>query len=266
MENIVDKFVPFLTRKMLAFEHAAVLSLRIRSQLPGTITLQIRGYTKEGQFAFKHTTNSDSTPKTETFRIPDVPIMVNVIDISDNVNQGGGYITLDLLINDDRVHQLCSGFVYGGKSISFPNATTLDSAPGYGAINFASQSSPAAGANMAISVPAFEIWKIHIVTFRLVTDANVANRRVHLRFIPTLGAIIEALTEVDQPASLTRNYTFAKYGYLPSTNNNTEIIAPLPHELFVTPEGTINTAILNIQAGDQISNIKIMYERFYSPI
>lgn len=252
--------LPFLTRKMLAFEHATTFSLRIRSQCAGTVTFQIRGFTKAGPFAFKHTSASTSVATTQDFRIPDVPISVNVIDTGDNVRQGQAYIAIYLVIDGDQMMELCSGFVYGGKSITYPNTNTGEALPGRANIGSTSGSNPAAGTEVSISVPTFEIWNIFYVMVQLITDATVANRRVHLRFTNGGGGLIDCFSDQDQVASTTRNYCFAKYGALPDTLDDTEILVPIPNDIYLIPESTIETATTNLQATDNFGIPRVVKE------
>ena len=118
--------LPFLVRKMLTFEHNAVFSLRIVSQGNAARRIHIRGITKEGPFVFAHTTDAGGFFATEDFRIPDVPIMVSVVDQSTAFKQGECYVTLSLMVNGNVLYDLCSGLVYNNKGVSYPASNNPD--------------------------------------------------------------------------------------------------------------------------------------------
>lgn len=258
-----NQSLPFLTRKMLDFEHATVFSLRIRSKSLINQKVQIRGMTQEGVFTLSHTLITTGVEQTETFRIPNIPIMVCVTDEGNLITQGFAYITLDLLVNGDKLLELCSGLVYQSKSISWPITNTSDKRPDGGFLTTVTGTNPAAGADIIETVPTNEIWKLKSIRVRFVTDANVANRRIQLFFNINGTYVSTSFADVDQAASLARIYTFAPYGVLPATSYSDKILVVIPDNIVMTGGSTIETLTTNKQATDNFDSPIVYVEKYF---
>lgn len=255
--------VPFLTRKMLSFEHATTFSVRIRSKSFANSTVTIRGFTSEGVFNFNHTVVNTALTQSQTFRIPDIPIMLCVADEVNILNQGETFVTVDLLINGDKVAELCSGLVYQSKGISYPATNILDKRPGGGQLTYVAGTNPAAGAEIVEFVPSNEVWRIMAAKFTLTTDANVANRRVHLFFQTGGTGITRFYNDIDHAASLARIYNFSQHSDMVDREDNTQIMAPMPQNIILINGVRIATSTTNKQAGDQFSSISFYVERWF---
>lgn len=123
------------------------------------------------------------------------------------------------------------------------------------------QADPAAGANMAFNLPADYIYRINSVEFVLTTDANVANRCVRLMpFCQTIE--LSRITSLsNQIASASVIYTFAlNIGHASVTN----LIGmnSFPDLGLLESDVHLETAILNLQVGDQISAICVTTHRW----
>src|SRR3990172_4715350 len=119
MTDLSFEPVPFITRKMLAFEHALVLKLRITTQSSVQTDLTVRGITREGIFTFKVTTVTDSFEHSVDFQVPDIPIWLTVIDTATTTLQGLIFVKADLLANGDQVLQMAAGFINGSKALQW---------------------------------------------------------------------------------------------------------------------------------------------------
>ncbi len=248
---------------MLAFEHGTPFSIEITSRSHAATPVSIRGLTREGVFTFSHTPLATSAAKTESFRVPDIPIMISVIDPSGAAVQGSCFVQLKLKANDDVLLEFCSGYVYGTKSLSWPAGNSSDIVPQHGRFESdVSPSNPAAGANFSYTVPTGEIWRVFGMTFRLTTDANVANRRVFPYFSCASGTYRFWANE-DQAASLTHDYVGHVGESPPTTLYTTYHHLPMPRDVWIRGNGTIGIIVDNKQAGDQLFGIKFMQERFF---
>lgn len=245
---------------MLAFEHQATLSLVIQSYASASGNIEIRGFTKEGPFTLQHVPTNDSLLKTESFGLADIPIMVTMSAPLATIPQGGIYASLSLAINGNIIQELCAGFIYPKRSVSWPSQSGGDQRLGGGAMNLISGGNPAPGAEVSITVAAGEMWKIRAGRFTLVTDANVANRRVHVTF----GGIVDCFASIDQVAGATRNYSIAQYGAIPDEEDDNDILISMPSDIWLPAGNTITTTITNRQAGDDFSGINFMLERFFT--
>lgn len=256
--------LPFLTRDMLAFEHATAFAVRIRTQSDIAQTVFIRGFTREGPFEYAHTPTNDRAVTTEVFRLPDIPIFISVVDDTGGLEQGQIFAELAMTINGEVVYSLCSGFVYSNKAISWPTSTVVDTRPGGGQIKTVSSANPAAGSEISLSVPTGAIWRIIGCSFTLVTDANAANRRVHLRFDSAGGTRLEFFGDQDQTATLTRHYSAAPIAGAIDTLDNTEIMLPIPPGLLLDAGSSISTVTTAIQATDNFGAMDVWVEEFYT--
>lgn len=261
MENDGDKGLPFPTRKMFSFQEGKTFGLRIKSQANIASTIYIRGMTKEGIFTYKHVTTNDGIVQTDNFRIPDVPIFVSVIDELGAYTQAKLYVELSLTINNDQLFALCAGWVYYQKSISYPAVSNPDKRPGQGQFRLYTNAQPAAHTEHQWVVPDGQTCRIIGVQVNLVTDANVANRRVHLQCTSGGDYVFDLTTAIDQTASLTRKYWASAAPYGPGAVVNTSIYVPLPANVILMGSNTIETLCDNFQAGDRYSSMKIYVEQ-----
>jgi hypothetical protein len=245
-----DGKLPFLTRKQLAFEEGVTFGLNITSQARVGAKLTIRGFTKEGPFVLSHTTVNTGVIQSEDFRLPDVPIMISVVDASSSFLTGENYIAVNLTLNGDIISQLCSGSVSRAKNISFPVNQSTEHRPGGGNLRFIIGTNPAAGAEITQAVPTGAVWRIIAINATLVTNANVANRRVHLVLKNGANGIVHCFNDVDQTAGTTKIYTFAPYGDIVDREDNNKILVNLPMGILIDSDFTIVTETTNIQAGD----------------
>jgi len=126
---------------------------------------------------------------------------------------------------------------------------------------------PAAGSPAGLGIPGQTRILIVAATFRLVTDANGANRTVHMRFTDGTNTILEIGSPAVQTASITRDYNFAigiGSPYVGATDD--ERVVPLPSELYLVTGWDTVINVENIQAGDQLSEIFFTYQRWVHPI
>ena len=129
MDLDLSKIIPFITRDMLSFGRTTSLKLRVVSQANAVATFYIRVVTREGKSKFSATTLSTGAMSTSTFNIPDIPTLISVRDDDGNFTQGSCYVTLSLLMDNDVVYELCSGYIYQQKGISWPIGSANDPIP-----------------------------------------------------------------------------------------------------------------------------------------
>ena len=263
MEDISRLGLPFSVRDMLAFQHGAAFGLEIRSQSVQTSPLIIRGMTSEGLFAFIHSPTADSIVKTETFRIPDVPIWVSVTDKNRTLIQGETFATLSVTINDDILHELCAGLVYAQKSLTWPQNNSVDLRPGGGLFANKTSANPAAGSLPSITVPTGQIWKVLMAHVQLVTSATVAARTVHLMITRAGGGVYHFTQTATQAASLTREYTFATIGAFIASISGNDTQSTIPNNITVEAGDMIDTEVVNGQVDDDFGAMSLLVEQFF---
>lgn len=255
--------VPFLTREMLKFGKTAKLELRVTSIATAVTTISIRGVTRSGVVSFVHTTAATSQQSSTNFLIDDVPTVLSITPAASGFYHGNVWASVSLMVNGQVVFPMVSGFVTGAKGLSWPSSILTDTMPGYGQITLLQPADPAVGNNFSRAVQSGEKWKMLYATFYLTTNATVAARRV--RFSNEINATIFASTfgSVDQAASTTKTYVIAKFGAIPTEENSNIILVPMPHDFWFDDVDTVNIIVANMQAGDQLSSIALVYEKFY---
>jgi len=264
LQNTDDNGLPFLTRKMLAFQEGKAFAISIETQSSRINDITLRGFTREGPFKYIHTTTADAAITTSIFRLPDMPVFVSVIDQSNSFFTGECVATVKLIIDDVAHATLCTGQVNGTKGIAWPVAQDRDSIPNGGAQNSYTSADPGAGAEVALTVPAGQTWKIIGFRLSLVTSATVANRRPHIVVIKGGGQKYDMFSSIDQVASESKVYTFAQFGDLTSQGNGNDILASIPNGLIVQSGDTIATETLNLQAGDNYGTMIVDLELFFN--
>lgn len=255
----------FLTRDQLAFQEGRSFSLRIVSHGAGSGTVRLRGMTKEGSFTLRHSHTNSGAAVTSTFRIPDVPIWLTADDADFEFSQGHCFVQVSILVDNDPLFQPITGYVYLGRGLSWPNAQIDDMRPGGGRIRTFTGTDRAANVQIAETVPDTLIWKIRAIRFTLVTDANAANRRVHLEFRDGSTPIFEAFASVDQIANTTRVYSCAPYPSLLTAGDDNDILIPIPADITLQPGDGFVTTVTNFQVGDNFGAPVIFVEEFVTP-
>jgi hypothetical protein len=125
---------------------------------------------------------------------------------------------------------------------------------------------PAAGADFSLTTPGRPGWLLVAVTFRLVTDANVANRSVTVDYDDGNGSLFGS--NGMQPviaANTTQLLSFQANRGQSEWNSNSQSFHPLfPVEFQGGQKLQIN--VLSIQAGDQLDRIVMTFlRRDYAP-
>jgi len=119
---------------------------------------------------------------------------------------------------------------------------------------------PPAGNNLYWPSPENTRILVHSVSLVLVTNANVANRRVTIQASHGSTPFSQAPAPGHQVASETIDYRFAPC--ILGIDESTDLSfmwAPISEHMYLEREHALETAIINIDPADQISEIKIRY-------
>lgn len=120
---------------------------------------------------------------------------------------------------------------------------------------------PAAGANFSLTTPGRAGWKLLSLTFKLVTDANAANRSVTVDADDGNGKLFASNgMQGVVLASTTALFSFQANRGTSEANVNNQLFVPLLPVIFEGGQ-KLQINVLNKQAGDQLSNIVAMFER-----
>lgn len=121
---------------------------------------------------------------------------------------------------------------------------------------------PAAGAGYTFVLQRYDYWRLIGASFTLVTDANAGNRYVQIQYpdgtaVPTMRDI----SAFAQVASKTVNYSAGLDGLI-AQDGATAVTASFRlsgHWLEVGR--SVVLAIVGVQVGDQLSNIRLTFDR-----
>jgi len=255
------KSLPFLTRKMLDFEHGTKFELGLNIWSCSSETIIISGLTKDGPFSFKVIGPNNCSRTNKLFNITDIPIYLSVIVTTGNIDRGKVYADIYLNVNSTKVYSFISGYVTTTVGLTWPYGRGEDPKSGRGVFEVYTGSDVAAGGEVDEYVPTGKLWRIQAFWITFTTDANVANRVVSLALLNPYEKIIRIPSSVVQTASTTRSYQFG-VGLLNQEETTSGIItAPLPPDLWLTPGSSISTITTNRQATDNLGYPEIYIER-----
>lgn len=123
---------------------------------------------------------------------------------------------------------------------------------------------PAAGSALTWNSPEFTRVMFQSLTFKVATDANVADRHIVIDAYHGSTLFSQCPAPGHQVASETIYYRFAPCILgIDESDDLSYMWAPLTEHLFLDPQHMLRINILNIQVGDQISEIAL---RFYQKL
>jgi hypothetical protein len=122
--------------------------------------------------------------------------------------------------------------------------------------------SPAAGAQLDVPTPAEVFWLIRHLTFQLATSAVVANRQVVLTADDGVASFWFSPVNNTQAASLTVRYVFYPGSQKGSLQANIDAGFWPIDGLIMAPASHLRTAIVALDAGDQIQGVALQVVEF----
>jgi hypothetical protein len=143
---------------------------------------------------------------------------------------------------------------------------TLDAPPlwRYGLPEMIKQTAPAAGADWTYQVTGHDYLRLVSLTCKLVTSATVASREVVVSYETTSGnrfGLYGINTTVT--ASQTAYYHFSAFQPEAVATVDSTALVPLG-PILLSPTQVIKLHVVNVQAADQLSEIRTVWERFYT--
>ena len=134
--------------------------------------------------------------------------------------------------------------------------------PEYGVQNIPA---PAAGSDLSFTIPHNQHWRIISLSFRLLADANVANRLPRIQLQARSGTVVfTTLPAAFQTASQDRRYIMGAFGFDFGTTDPTFRAIPCPVDFVAADDFTLVTNTTGLQVGDQFSDIRLYRARVSS--
>jgi hypothetical protein len=124
--------------------------------------------------------------------------------------------------------------------------------------------SPAAGEHFAPALDGSYFYRLLSLHVRLVTDATAADRTVVIEYRDTEDSRYDLSgNPVTQDESTTTDWIFSVFTEHGEWPVDDTILVPL-HPVLLLPTHDFRVFVDNVQAGDQLSRIRFMFERFYT--
>lgn len=154
-----------------------------------------------------------------------------------------------------------SGYALG-QAYSFGATEQTTVQPGAGG----AAAAPAAGASYTYTLTRFDRWRLVFVTFALTTDATAGNRYVTLEYAGGDGVSFTAdAAAVEVTPSTTAQRFVGQYRRGPGEwNTGTDVFFPLCG-IWLEAGRTIKVNVASIGAADQLSNIRLTFDRTIPP-
>lgn len=134
----------------------------------------------------------------------------------------------------------------------------------YGFPDLQTAADPAAGADFSQAINGRYFARLVVVAATLATDANVADRELVLQYETQEGAVYCAAgAPVTVGASSTATYTFSAYQPEAVWPIDGGVLVPLS-PVILRPTDAFTLHVVAAEAGDQLSDIRWVWERFYS--
>lgn len=251
MTDLPFEPVPFLTRKMLAFEHAVKVEIRLTIFAFLQTTLKIKGITREGVFSFTYETLVDGQTHFAKFQIPDIPIFISVTDEGPGSAQGQLNAQLDLLMNGDKILRFGTGYIYTDNDISWPTQNVAEVRGGGGVLVTRGIANPAAGAEISVVTSTYKVTRLRSLRVSLALTAGMSARRAHFRIKDADGILLyEFFGAQDYINGATATYQLQPMGSLNDDYDNAVEIINIPSDLLLPPLSTIYTVTTNLDVAD----------------
>jgi hypothetical protein len=152
--------------------------------------------------------------------------------------------------------------------MAVPIAPVLDAPPlrRYGLPEYVIGASPAAAAHFVQELGGSFHTRLVSVFCRLVTDATVANRTVLVEYRSDDDSRFAVNgAAVTQAASTTTDWHFDSFRDEAAWLVDDTVLAPLS-PLLLPPTFDFRIFVDNVQAADQLSRVRFVWERFYSDV
>jgi hypothetical protein len=214
-----------------------------------------------------HTPNSNRTIATV-----DIPLAagfpLNVMVFASSGAPLNGQCFVQVLIVRGRgaaatpIAVVLQGYVTATKMLGWPGSPIVDSTAGQGFLRSVAGTTPGAGVDITETVPSGARWGPISFQALLVTSVTVASRTPILRVDDGVNIFGNVPVGVLIAASTTINNSWAQ-----GVNRFTEIqanteAAPMPTNIILLAASRIRTATVNLQAGDQWSQVQYLVQEW----
>lgn len=246
----------------LAIISGKILELRVDAWSISDGDVLVRGFTENEQINIRLTTTDNRANVNTTLRITSIPIVLQVENDIFAAQRGDVYVKVRLFLGGVAVYTFLEGYISQEVDLTWPPGIYQDMFSGRGRIRSFSGTNPAANTEISETVPTNTIWRVLGIRITLVTDANVANRRVVLITDDGSDILFEIEVGATQAASITRSYGFAKALGNTQTSFTINDINSVYPAFFLTEGFRIRTSTNNFQVGDNFGAPRLLVEEW----
>lgn len=185
--------------------------------------------------------------------------------------RGGTYVNLSIRTRNGQYLNLACGYVSRCCPVYWLEGcgTNEDSLGGSGRNYTYNTASPAAGANLTITVADNQLLLLKSLRFRLTTDANVANRTIQIIINDALTNLVyNSPPTPTHAASLAKDYFYLR-GYtlcIDSAFDAYNVCRGWLPDIKLSEGYQIRTDVVNKQVGDQISVVYTTVEEWLQDV
>lgn len=236
-----------------------------------SVRLTIRGFVRNPEglwlpFSGEHVPNTDRTINSTLIGLPDGELTnVSVFVSAAAPIIGQTFVRLQIIRGSAAAGTiqatLAAGYVTAVQPLAFPGSGVRRSVDGPGALRSITGTDPAAGVEIAETVPTGARWKLLTMQFTLVTDATVANRNVSVGFDDGATLYGQYNNNVNTTAGLAHVHSAgAAIGF--STTSGSERHISTPVDMVQLAAHRIRTITANLQAGDNYGAPQLLVEEW----
>jgi hypothetical protein len=161
---------------------------------------------------------------------------------------------------------LCSGYPSASVPISFPFGVNTNNWDATGNIRAVTGTAPSVGNNINEVVPATSRWRINSCRFVFTTSAAVGNRDVYLYLVSSGLPLVNILMNTSsQTAGLTWDYTAGSNMAQVTAVSQRYCSNSIPPTVILSGGDSIQTSVVGMQAGDQLSYPFYQFEEWLCP-
>jgi hypothetical protein len=253
-----------LDRKQLPFEEGMVFEVIIICLITKAGTTNIRITTKNGGWQGKQVWSTLGSYATRTLRIDGIPIMIAITDALKTWKQGECFAKVQLKMNGVIITELCTGNVYAGKGISYPQQNSQEMRLNGGTETLEGPDSSGLGSELDnFSWASNFRGKILAWRAKLTTSAVAGNRHPVFCLGDSHGKITRCWNNQVQTASQTKIYYLGQFGDIRSEIDNNAVLINMNQE-WLLPESAPHlwTETLGLLGGDRWTESYVLMEKF----
>jgi hypothetical protein len=217
---------------------------------------------------FSHQPNSNRTSATQQAALSEGWLLGFDVRVTSGSPPGQGvWILVELVSGQGAtaipLQALAWDFVSTNNPLMWPGGPNVEPLDGAGALRLVSGTTPGAGVNVVETVPTNARWELLAFYVALTTSAAVANRIVQLGIDDGANAYVWATSGQNHAASAAVIYSWWPGANVLTLAAQSEIIQPLPIGLRLPAGHRMITNTVNIQAGDQFSQVRYLVREWF---